>query len=1072
MKRQLCSLFITFLLLFSIVSVFVHVLPVSATVYVNEDFESWNDNSWSFDNTGTYTNTVEAGSAIFDSYGLNTTITGNSKAMIYKTHTSSNSTVASGWFSFNTLNLVSAFSMVLYEEQDVSSNNQIRFGVYENATQKYFKVYGNGFTDAYYGTLEPTVGVLYNFTVIANRGVGVTHALLINGTEVLNMSVSDNTNYGEFLKSKFGVIHNGVSDNSLKFDNIVVSNTLSDFETTPVITINAPTNTTYQTTTVPVSLSSSAGIFGTIDKTWYNLKNGSNWVYGTNQTYTTVTSMTNIVNGTEYEFYAYANNTEGDEGYSSVWFTVSAQSPSTYTPTYYPEMLLQKVDNEMQMPNGTVVQLIGFNKPELADDPDGTWMGNTLATNSNIREEFAKMKVWSDRINCVRFHLSAYDMLLGTTEAHSAIDQMTMLKYLCEIGEEYGFWIVGDLYRTGDYYNNNDTIAIDFPYPPYTNNTDVIANEQEWVDLSAFVASEMKDYGNFIYEPWNEPNGNDTELDHFIDWFQNVTNAMRYNNFTQPIIVQRGISSYTNVPPQGTTGEDYVEWILTTDLSDPNDNLLLSDHNYYMHIICGAGADGILNYRGWNDTHVEGYFTYLTHLTVSETEPLFWGEFGMNNNFAYGSDDQIKEAERQRNFLEYYNQYNMSYTIYQWRSIGTYPILYSNFTARWGGLLYIQELNDEPFCWTVGTDTDDIYSDDITHSSTFTDNVLNITYSSTPSTTRVFWNVSNTDYPLNATLQCSNNNGTILNATDYYDSLTNLISLPTVDGSYWLIGYDLPASETYYYLTLQASTGGSYNMTEGEYVYLNGTDVVISATADTGYTWVNWSDGSTSNPITVTMTENKTVYANFYDLTAPTYSGNTYNTTYVSNVCLFSLTVSDTLALNASGQWQFGTNNTGAWVWSSATNFTTTPETITATKTLNGTTGIVVQYMWNFTDNAGNSNSTGVLSLTTTYEPAGASSTGFTNPLFQYIIDGDYLYFVVACYTTVLGQAFFGILAFFVSAVVYIKTKSLYLVGFLYLLVGPTYLALLWEFSWLAVIFTVIGIASVFVEFITAWRNR
>jgi hypothetical protein len=105
-------------------------------------------------------------------------------------------------------------------------------------------------------------------------------------------------------------------------------------------------------------------------------------------------------------------------------------------------------------------------------------------------------------------------------------------------------------------------------------------------------------------------------------------------------------------------------------------------------------------------------------------------------------------------------------------------------------------------------------------------------------------------------------------------------------------------------------------------------------------------------------------------------------------------------------------------------------------------------------------------------EYTGTNTTGFTNPLFQYILEGDYLYFVVACYTTVMGQAFFGLVAFFVSAVVYLKTKSLYLVGFLYILFGPTYLALVREFSFLAALFTVVGVVSVLAEFVTAWRNR
>lgn len=106
------------------------------------------------------------------------------------------------------------------------------------------------------------------------------------------------------------------------------------------------------------------------------------------------------------------------------------------------------------------------------------------------------------------------------------------------------------------------------------------------------------------------------------------------------------------------------------------------------------------------------------------------------------------------------------------------------------------------------------------------------------------------------------------------------------------------------------------------------------------------------------------------------------------------------------------------------------------------------------------------------YVPGGSDSIGFTDPLFQYLLEGDYLYFVIACYTTVMGQAFWGIIVFFLSAVVYLRTKSLFIVGLIYMLLGPTFIMLFWEFSFLAVLFTIIGIASVLAQFLLVWRNR
>jgi hypothetical protein len=90
------------------------------------------------------------------------------------------------------------------------------------------------------------------------------------------------------------------------------------------LTVTNPQNTTYTTPTVPVQLSASGG---TIDKIWWNCKNVSTWIYGSNQTYTTPTSMTGFVNGTSYTFYGWANNTLGNWDEETVMFTVQITAP-------------------------------------------------------------------------------------------------------------------------------------------------------------------------------------------------------------------------------------------------------------------------------------------------------------------------------------------------------------------------------------------------------------------------------------------------------------------------------------------------------------------------------------------------------------------------------------------------------------------------------------------------------------------------------------------------------------------------------------------------------------------------
>ena len=56
------------------------------------------------------------------------------------------------------------------------------------------------------------------------------------------------------------------------------------------------------------------------------------------------------------------------------------------------------------------------------------------------------------------------------------------------------------------------------------------------------------------------------------------------------------------------------------------------------------------------------------------------------------------------------------------------------------------------------------------------------------------------------------------------------------------------------YINVFASTGGSVNSSiNGSYVY--GTEVTITATPHTGWSFLNWSDGSTEQSRTITLTE-------------------------------------------------------------------------------------------------------------------------------------------------------------------------------------------------------------------------
>ena len=62
-------------------------------------------------------------------------------------------------------------------------------------------------------------------------------------------------------------------------------------------------------------------------------------------------------------------------------------------------------------------------------------------------------------------------------------------------------------------------------------------------------------------------------------------------------------------------------------------------------------------------------------------------------------------------------------------------------------------------------------------------------------------------------------------------------------------------------LTVSAGDGGSVSTTGG--TFSQGTQVSITATPNAGYSFSGWSNGSTANPLTVTLNSNTTITANF-----------------------------------------------------------------------------------------------------------------------------------------------------------------------------------------------------------------
>ena len=94
-------------------------------------------------------------------------------------------------------------------------------------------------------------------------------------------------------------------------------------------------------------------------------------------------------------------------------------------------------------------------------------------------------------------------------------------------------------------------------------------------------------------------------------------------------------------------------------------------------------------------------------------------------------------------------------------------------------------------------------------------------------------------------------------------------------------------------LTVSAGDGGSVSTTGG--TFSSGTQVSITATPNAGYSFSGWSNGSTANPLTVTLNSNTTITANFQ---------------VIVNSYILTLTAGEGGAVTGGGEYEEGTEVT------------------------------------------------------------------------------------------------------------------------------------------------------------------
>ena len=319
---------------------------------------------------------------------------------------------------------------------------------------------------------------------------------------------------------------------------------------------------------------------------------------------------------------------------------------------------------------GNVVVLHGVNKPQMAEDPDGYWLGDTYWNDTKAYTEIDGMR--SIGTNCIRCLQSVdswvYD--LGPTSKdpaaiNCAISNREAVKRLMTFAAERGMYVI---YVPWDVRNRWDGGQQDpLPYPPYQtseNASQVIPNQQAFVDYWANVASVLKDYPNAIFELWNEPNGDATAKASWFNVTQQCINAIRNAGANNLIVIQWDFGCLVNLdaPPPGGFAST-LQWIFDYPLTDPTGNLVYSTHHYrhFMHLQRSTGQGG----KAYTMADYQLGLQYYKVPEVAALHPLVIGELGCDTETT-GLDYQ-QELEAYTNILQLLNGYGVSYIGWVWR---------------------------------------------------------------------------------------------------------------------------------------------------------------------------------------------------------------------------------------------------------------------------------------------------------------------------------------------------------------------------------------------------------------------
>ncbi|MEM7818743.1 MAG: cellulase family glycosylhydrolase [Candidatus Aenigmatarchaeota archaeon] len=330
---------------------------------------------------------------------------------------------------------------------------------------------------------------------------------------------------------------------------------------------------------------------------------------------------------------------------------------------------------------GNIIFLRGVNQPGFTDSPTGfwrcegcgIWSGLCPWNASAVMDNLKVMKAWGT--NAIRGHQTIRYWLDNEIIHYESKCNVTQpyrenVKDVIEMAAEMGMYYIFDAYNLKGYGEEGST-QDRMPFPPYTNNTDVIPNEDAFVEYWRSVASELKNYPNVIFEIYNEPVGipEKTTQEAMTDWhrvWQKVINAIRSTGATQPIIIQWGYGIWVNLDYYTSPHGD-LQWVENYTFNDPLNNLIYSTHIYRDGGFCHRSSSVPSSERNrWQYDEIKLCLNYtLVDYVVNKlNKPLFIGEIGAN--MWYSGVDLERELAYLNNTLSIMNDWGIGYTVWVW----------------------------------------------------------------------------------------------------------------------------------------------------------------------------------------------------------------------------------------------------------------------------------------------------------------------------------------------------------------------------------------------------------------------